>query len=237
MTASTPERAGEGAPAAVLSSEQAAAYWDQRHRRRGSLASGGNVHFDEPTNEIFYAVRLGRLLEIVGDANATAEPLRLLDAGCGKGWFARAMARFGHGVDAIDASPAAIEACRAASAATPGASPAYAVSTLSAWSPSCLYDVVYSVDVLFHIVDDAEWAASVCGLASLVRLGGLLAVSDWDVPEPRVLGSYQVVRARSQYDELLSARGLERAPLGEQGFVPDGFRGSPVGFHVFRRIG
>ena len=225
---------------AVLSTEEAAAYWDSRHRRRGELASGGNVHFDEPTNEIFYAVRLGRLLEIVGDANAAAEPLRLLDAGCGKGWFARAMARFGHGVDAIDASPAAIEACRAvsaASAATPGAGPAYSVSTLSAWAPACLYDVVYSVDVLFHIVDDAEWAASVRSLAALVRLGGLLAVSDWDVPEPRVLGSYQVVRARPQYDELLAARGFERAPLGDDGFVPDGFRGSPVGFHVFRRIG
>nr|WP_269204717.1 methyltransferase domain-containing protein [Motilibacter deserti] len=175
------------------------------------------------------------MLEIVGDANAAAEPLRLLDAGCGKGWFARSMARFGHSVDAVDASPAAIEACRAASADVPGRAPSYAVSTLSTWRPGCLYDVVYSVDVLFHIVDEDEWAASVRGLASLVRLGGLLAVSDWDVAERRVLGSYQVVRARAQYDELLATRGLERAAVGVEGFVPDGFRGSPVGFHVFRR--
>nr|WP_269204996.1 methyltransferase domain-containing protein [Motilibacter aurantiacus] len=163
--------------------------------------------------------------------------MRLLDAGCGKGWFARAMARFGHSVDAIDASPAAIEASRTASATAPGRPPSYAVSTLSAWRPGCLYDVVYSVDVLFHIVDEAEWAASVRNLAALVRLGGLLAVSDWDVPERRVLGSYQVVRARRQYDELLAASGLQRSRLGRDGFVPDGFRGSPVGFHVFRRTG
>jgi 2-polyprenyl-3-methyl-5-hydroxy-6-metoxy-1,4-benzoquinol methylase len=216
----------------LLTDAEAAEFWNERHQRESDLRSGGHISFDEATNHMFYMRRLALLMDLVGLQSSPAAPLFLLDAGCGKGWFARSMARFGHSVDAIDASPAAIEACRAAAPDTPGRTPSYAVSTLSGWAPACLYDVVYSVDVLFHILDDAEWAASVRSLAGLVRLGGTLAVSDWDVPEARVLGNYQVVRSRPQYDALLGQRGLTRT-----GFVPDGFRGSPVGFHVFRRTG
>lgn len=213
---------------ALWSTQEAAAYWDQRHRHRSALASGGNVHFDEPTNEIFYAVRLGRLISIIGDGNSAQAPLRVLDAGCGKGWFARHMAGFGHAVEAIDASPSAVTTARGDDA---GATPAtYAVSTLSQWRPGRLYDVIYCVDVLFHITDDGEWRASVRNLADHVRLGGRLILADWDVAERSVLGAYQVVRARADYDDLLSLQGLTRT-----GFVDDGFRGSPVGYHCYVR--
>ncbi|WP_172860754.1 class I SAM-dependent methyltransferase [Jiangella alkaliphila] len=125
------------------------------------------VGIDAGANEIFYAMRLGRLLDLVGDVSESRAPLRVLDAGCGKGWFARAMARFGHRVDGIDISQAAIEECRAQAADQDE----YAVSALADWHPPYMYDVVYSVDVLFHVMDDDAWADSVRNLASLVRLG------------------------------------------------------------------
>ncbi len=220
----------------MLTGADAAAYWDERHRRADDLRSGGHIGIDHASNELFYA-RLGALLEIIGDHTSAAEPLFVLDAGCGKGYFARAVARCGHRVDAIDASTAAIEYCRdqdceehsEASAARSVAR--WAVSPLSGWSIPWLYDVAYAIDVLFHILDDGEWAASVGNLASLVRYGGALVITDEDAPRRRQRGSYIAHRPRGEYVAQLAPRGLEH-----RRFRPYAFRDSQVGFHVFTKV-
>lgn len=209
--------------APLLRTDAAIAYWDGRHQRQDDLRSGGHIGMDHAANELFYALRLGRLIDVLGDLTSPREPLFVLDAGCGKGWFSRAVARFGHRVDAIDASPSAVEDARKAAGG-----PRYEVSTLSAWSNPWLYDVVYAVDVLFHILDDSEWQASLENLASLVRLGGLLVVADEDRAEQRQLGDYIVHRARSDYLAVTDRCGLRHVD-----FVPYGFRDNLIGFHVF----
>ncbi|MEU9506134.1 methyltransferase domain-containing protein [Micromonospora sp. NPDC048170] len=211
----------------LLSAAEAGKYWDARHRREGELRSGGDVSFDEPTNEMFHVRRLALLLDLVGEHGDPVAPLFVLDAGCGKGWFSRALARFGHQVDGIDASPAAVAHCRAA-----GGGPRYHESTLSGWRSPWLYDVVTSVDVLFHVLDDAEWESSLRNLASLVRLGGRLIVSDHGEPGDRIHGDYQVVRGPDRYRALLAPDRFHA-----EGWRPYRFRGSPIGFHAFTRIG
>jgi 2-polyprenyl-3-methyl-5-hydroxy-6-metoxy-1,4-benzoquinol methylase len=151
----------------------------------------------------------------------------MLDAGCGRGYFARGMSSFGHDVDAIDASPNAIEHCRTGSLA----GVRYAVSTLSQWQPSYLYDVVFSIDVLFHIMDDDEWRASVVNLASLVRLGGRLLLADHSAEEDKVWSPYQKTRARARYVELVVDLGF-----ADVGFHANGGPRDPVGLHVFWRV-
>jgi 2-polyprenyl-3-methyl-5-hydroxy-6-metoxy-1,4-benzoquinol methylase len=209
----------------VLEVEEALVYWDQRHRAQDELRSGGDMSFDHAANEVFYALRLAWLAELAGVETAADAPRQMLDAGCGKGYFARGMGRFGHRVDGIDASPFAIEACLDLS----GPSESYAVATLDQWSPPYLYDVVYCIDVVFHIMDDALWAESMHNLASLVRLGGQLIVVDHGADEDRVWRNYQKTRARSRYDDLVTGHGLTRR--GD--FVPYRYRQSPAGFHHF----
>ncbi|GAA0626284.1 class I SAM-dependent methyltransferase [Kribbella sandramycini] len=210
-----------------LGATETAEHWDRRHRQLGALRSGGDAGYDEASNEIFYAMRLGRLIDIVGDRTEQAAPLRILDAGCGKGYFAHAMARFGHAVDGIDLSEHAVELCR--QNATGNSS--FQVSPLAQWQPPYLYDVVYSIDVLFHIMDDALWEASVTNLATLVRLGGQLLVVDHQSEVDRTWSYYQRTRALHRYQSLLE-------PLGMQvdRFVPYGFRGAPTGFLVLERV-
>jgi 2-polyprenyl-3-methyl-5-hydroxy-6-metoxy-1,4-benzoquinol methylase len=215
------------APPAFLTQDEVVDYWDTRHRDHGGLRSGGHISYDEATNQILYAVRLGRLLELMGFAASQSEPLDVLDAGCGTGFFARGVAACGHRVDAIDASGHAITSCREA-----GGGPRYAVSTLAGWASPYPYDVVYSIDVLFHVTSDDEWRASVRNLASLVRLGGRLLVTDWNVTERRAFSRYQLARPVSMYVDLGADCGLSYL-----GFRPDGFRDSPVGFHIFVRTG
>ena len=209
-----------------LSQTDVLAYWDSRHQAKGELQSGGDLGYDHPNNEIFYALRLGRLIDAVGDVGEPLAPLRVLDAGCGKGWFARAMGRFGHRVDGVDSSPQAVEFCRGRG----GPHERYAVSTLDAWAPTYLYDVVYCVDVLFHVTDDELWERSVRNLASLVRVGGRMALVDHEPDADRLWGDYMVTRASSRYRALMGDVGL-----AYERFVPYRFRSSPAGFHVATR--
>ncbi|MQA83985.1 MAG: methyltransferase domain-containing protein [Streptosporangiales bacterium] len=211
----------------LMTAAEAAAYWDTRHRRQDELRSGGHIGLDRAGNEMFYARRLGTLLEIIGDGANPADPLFLLDAGCGKGSFAHALARCGHRVDAIDASPSAISSCRRRAEET---GPRFFVSSLSAWRSPFLYDVVYSIDVLFHILDDAEWEASLTNLASLVRLAGTLVVTDEGELSRTQRGTYILHRAREEY-----CRAVERRGLVLREFRPYGFRENRVGFYVFTR--
>ena len=209
----------------LMRTDAALEYWEARHRTQDDLRSGGHIGMDHAANELFYALCLGRLIDVLGDLTSPREPLFVLDAGCGKGWFSRAVGRFGHRVDAVDASASAIEDCRRAAGG-----PRYEVSTLSQWSSPWLYDVVYSVDVLFHIVGDDEWRASVSNLASLVRFGGLLVVADEDRDARRQLGDYIVHRARSEYLDVTESCGLRHVD-----FRPYAFRDNLIGFHVFTR--
>ncbi|MEU6339561.1 methyltransferase domain-containing protein [Streptomyces sp. NPDC046977] len=200
-------------------------YWENRHRRHDELASSGHIGLERAANEVFYAVRLAELLRHTGDAGNGTDPLFVLDAGCGKGWFARALARCGHRVDAFDASPEAVGQAREL-----GGGPRYAVSRLDAWRSPWLYDVVLGVDVLFHVMDDALWESSMINLASLVRLTGRLIVSDEDAPVPTPRGDYILHRPTADYRAVVEPLGLRHT-----GFTPYGFRENRVGFHVFTR--
>lgn len=211
----------------LLTGEQNAAYWNARHQRIGDLRSGGHISLDEPTNRMFYVLRLSMLLDVIGHQSDPAAPLFVLDAGCGKGWFSRELAKFGHRVDGIDASEAAVERCRHR-----GGGPRFFHCALSRWRNTWLYDTVISVDVLFHILDDDEWAASVRNLASLVRLGGRLVLSDWGADGDHIYGAYQACRGRNRYLPLLAAGGMRF-----DGWRPYDFRRSPIGFYVFTRTG
>ncbi|MBX9395375.1 class I SAM-dependent methyltransferase [Streptomyces sp. TRM72054] len=200
-------------------------YWDTRHRVHDDLASGGHIGLDRAGNEIFYALRLGILLPLISDLADESAPLFVLDAGCGKGHFARALARCGHRVDAFDASEEAVTHARAQ-----GGRPRYAVAALDEWRSPWAYDVVLCFDVLFHILDDEEWATGLRNLASLVRITGRLILTDEDIGTRRPRGDYILHRPTAEYIALLEPLGLRHTL-----FTPYGFRENEVGFHVFTR--
>lgn len=211
----------------LLSPKGAAEYWDERHGAGTELLSGGDMTYDDAANEAFYAVRLGRLLDLVGHQSSVVAPLTVLDAGCGKGYFSRALTRVGHRVDGIDASAVAVEHCRSI-----GGGATYAKCRLTEWTSTELYDVVISIDVLFHVLDDEEWRASLANLAALTRLGGRIVVSDWDDRErDQQFGTYMLARARRRYEELLATRGFRY-----DGFAPYRFRASRIGLHCATRV-
>lgn len=211
----------------VMGTQEARDYWDRRHSAEDDLRSGGNIGMTEAGNTLIYALRVGRLIEVLEFESALTAPLRILDAGCGKGYFARALASFGNEVDGIDTSEEAIAECLELAKERQS----FAVCSLVDWRPPHLYDVVVCIDVLFHILDDREWEASVRNLAGLVRMGGRLVLADHHQDEDRVWARHQKTRAVSRYRTLLGELGLEYLR-----FVPNGLPGTDVGFHVATRV-
>lgn len=211
----------------LLGADEALDYWERRHQAQGDLQSGGHVGLDTAANEIFYAVRLGKLLGALGDLPGSQAPTLVLDAGCGKGWFARALKRCGFQVHGIDASPTAIESCL-----LEDAHGRYAVATLSDHVAPHLYDAVVAVDVLFHLTDDVVWMRSLQNLSSLVNFGGRLVISADMSDHRRILGDYIVHRPHQEYIDLLRPLGFHFLD-----FEPYNFRDNGLGFSSFTRIG
>jgi 2-polyprenyl-3-methyl-5-hydroxy-6-metoxy-1,4-benzoquinol methylase len=165
-------------------------YWDERHRRHaGSLEGVGCIGAGADTNADAYAAKW----EHVGALLERFPPERfpeLLDAGCGNGFFtARALAA-GYRVTGVDFAPAAV---RQAQAAAPGAE--LHVGALDRFEVGRRFGVVMCIDVLFHVTDDATWAAAVANLARLVDDGGVLVVQEhFDDPSGAPAGVEHVRR-------------------------------------------
>lgn len=211
----------------TLSISESRQYWNTRHGEVDDLRSGGSLSYDKATNAMLYDVRRARLIQAIGADSDQEIPRRVLDAGCGKGHFSRSLAEYGHRVDGIDTSTQAITECRRRAVG----SETYAVSSLRSWRPPCLYDAVVCIDVMFHLMDDDEWLSSLRNLAALVRLGGLLVVTDHDADEDVVWASYQKTRGRSRYARVLREQGLEIVE-----FIRNDFKSDQVGMHVALRV-
>jgi len=211
-----------------LAIAQSIAFWDERHQRLAHTYAGGDIVYDDTANEMLNSLRVGRLIDIIGTFSRPAAPVRVLDAGCGTGWLTRTLASFGHQVDGIDTSVQALATCRGRARAD--GRDGYSLSRLDEWAPGYLYDVVISVDVLFHIMEDEVWAASVRNLGRLVRSCGRLVISDHDLETDRHWGDYQLSRARQRYVDLLAPDGFVHRT-----FVAYAFRDNNAGFHVFDR--
>ena len=216
------------AETAALSPEDAVDFWDQRHREKGDGSSGGSVSLGEQGNHAFYAIRAGQLLDLAGGSSARA-PMDVLDAGCGKGIFARAMTESGYRVTAFDPSEAAITHCQRL--ARLGDRENYSVATMTSFRPTRLFDLVYAIDVLFHIMNDGEWEDSVRTLCGWVRFGGRIALVDSDHQQARQWARYQKTRPPQSYGKIFADCGFEVI-----GSHPCGPKGFPNRFNIARRV-
>ena len=93
---------------------------------------------------------------------------RILDAGCGAGALTEVMARIGFRMAGFYCSPTAIEQARLYGDAT------YEVGLLSEYRAANRFDATLCLDVLFHVIDDAEWLASVESLKANTKAGGII---------------------------------------------------------------
>lgn len=200
------------------------AYWDERHRTSDEWRSGGDRGIDIYRNRAFYAHRLGLLVSIL-DRYHIEPRLRILDAGCGKGWLSTQLAAQGHEVVGIDASAVAVEIARKRQPSV-----RFVITTLEAFRDWRRFDAVVCMDVLFHILDDELWQRSLANLTEHVAQNGLLVISDTPCNQPLVMGNYIVHRPLDAYLRCINRYGLTLVDR-----IPYEFAGNPNQFYVFKR--
>lgn len=158
-------------------------YWSDRVTGDGSLANVGHVALGH-YNRYAYPLRLEALSRAV--AGLVPARCRVFDGGFGEGvyldyWLRRGAASLA----GVDFSPRAVTAARRR---FPGADlrpgDLSLAEDLTAFGR---FEVVTAIDVLYHVVDDAAWAAALTNLLGLVEENGIFVASD----KFPALGSWQ----------------------------------------------
>jgi len=209
----------------LLTQEKAIEYWEERYKKGSILRAGGDRGLSDAANKLFYALRAGKLLELIARRFNPLSPLLILDAGCGNGMFSDLLSRGGHIVTGIDSSKTAIEYC------INRCSGEYFCSEIRDFRPQNLFDVVYSIDVMFHILDDVVWEDSLVNLCSVAITGGLVIITDAHLKERWIKFNYIIHRPDDDYLAV-----TKRLGLSFKDFHPYSFGGNPVGFYVFEKL-
>lgn len=135
-------------------------YWMTRHERfAGSHQATGLIGSTERANAVLYALRRRALLASLRTPHLAGA--KVLDAGCGLGDFSRFYHERGAEVYGCDLSPVAVEQCRRMGA---GTFECGAITDTPRLFPGVRFDIIHCFDVLYHLVDDGEWQASLQAL-------------------------------------------------------------------------
>jgi 2-polyprenyl-3-methyl-5-hydroxy-6-metoxy-1,4-benzoquinol methylase len=146
---------------------------------------------DAPLRETF-------LLEQIGAAGEHVDrPQQVLDVGCGEGYFATALLRYGAEVVAIDVAE---EPLRRARARHPDLDVRLAEPEAALPFEDSSFDVVWAGEVIEHVADTSRWLSEV---RRVLRSGGLVLLS---TPDHGPLSRLWMALSRSAFEARLDPR-------------------------------
>ena len=177
-------------------------FWDERLAGHFDLRGTGETGLSLAYNRACYALRREVLARALAAAAFDPRGRRVLDVGCGTGFFTAYYLGRGADVTGVDIAPTSIERLRARH---PQAR--FLLADVSEVELEGTWDLVNAFDVLYHITDDARWERALRTLATAVAPGGLLVLTDAFVDRPG-LAAHNRMRALARYRERLESAGL-----------------------------
>ena len=182
-------------------------FWEQRLAERFDLRGTGETGLSLAYNRACYTLRAEVLSAALARAGFTPAGRRVLDVGCGTGFWTEYYASQGADYTGVDIARVSVERLRRR----------YPVQRfervdVSDGVPGGPYDLVNVVDVLYHITDDARWEAALRHLAAALAPGGLLLVTDV-FSASGTLAEHNVMRPLERYLRILGEAGLVREQL------------------------
>ena len=199
-----------------MSANEARAYWEQRLREHPNERGVGCGAAGLAYNRWLYRLRRFRFRRVLRRIPWPVGQARVLDVGCGTGFYIEQWKRAGaKSVEGLDLTEASVERladlhpdCRFHRADI-----ADEADSLS----SGPFDVVSAYDVLFHIVDDQRYLTALRRIAGLMPSGGYFLYSDNFVHHEHARsGTYHYSRTIQAIAAALDEAGfevIERVPM------------------------
>jgi 2-polyprenyl-3-methyl-5-hydroxy-6-metoxy-1,4-benzoquinol methylase len=193
----------------------ARAYWEDRLGEDWSLQGVGFRRLGRKFNNWAYRLRGERFEAVVRELIADIDQARILDVGSGTGFYIDAWRRLGpKEITGMDLTDAAVSNLRGA---FPGVAFVHNDITegLGGLEPAG-FEIVSAMDVLFHVVDNARFAAALGNIAAALVPGGHFVWSDFFVHGRETIRGHIAWRNIYRIEEVLGQAGLEvvaRRPL------------------------
>jgi len=193
-------------------------YWESRLREHYSLAGVGYLRLGRHYNQWMYRVRAAVFDRVVAGLGFREQAVgrSVLDVGSGTGFYVDRWLRLGARVTGLDLTDVAVEQLRRG---FPQASFLQAdIGGPPAGVPLAAdsFDAASAFDVLFHIVDDGQYAQAFRNIAALLRPGGWFLWSDNFLRHAAERVTHQASRPLEESVRLVEAAGfeiVERVPM------------------------
>jgi 2-polyprenyl-3-methyl-5-hydroxy-6-metoxy-1,4-benzoquinol methylase len=157
----------------------------------------GRVPPDASLREAFLLERLAAEDERAAEGERAGRKPRVLDAGCGEGYFAATLARHGAEVVAVDVAEEPLRRARTRH-------PDLDARLVHAEAPLPLedssFDVVWAGETIEHVADTSQWLSEV---RRVLRSGGLLLLS---TPDHGALARLRLALSRGAFERHFDPR-------------------------------
>ncbi len=184
-------------------------FWEQRLSEQFDLRGTGETTMSAAYNRACYELRLDVLDAALARAGVDPRGRRVLDVGCGTGFWTNYYLRRGASYTGLDIARTSVERLRER---WPNAT--FVQCDVSEAELPGTYQIVNVFDVLYHITDDARFDAALTRLARAVEPGGILLLTDL-FSDPKHLAEHNKMRSLARYRQVLDSLGLrfEYSPL------------------------
>ena len=182
-------------------------FWEKRLAEQFDLRGSGETGLSLAYNRACYALRADVLTAALAKAGTPVAGRRVLDVGCGTGFWTEYYVSRGAAYTGLDIAQTSVDRL-----AERYAGQRFLRADVSDGVPGGPYDLVNAFDVLYHVTDDARWRAALGHMARALSPGGVLLVTDV-FSEQSVLAEHNVMRSLSRYMEVLGDAGLAQEQL------------------------
>lgn len=180
-------------------------FWEERLSEQFDLRGTGETTMSAAYNAACYRLRREVLDRVLAAEGFDPRGRKVLDVGCGTGFWTRYYTRRGAVYTGVDIARASVERLKVQ---FPGAT--FVQADVSEVDLPGRYDLINVFDVLYHVTDDARWEAALRRLGTALEPGGRLLITDTFADSP-ALAEHNKMRALERYRNVLDSTGLRFA--------------------------